>query len=118
MDERLQKNIDLLEQARQTGLYALLTAQLQKDFERANVAVAFSSDLPPEKLFASLHEHVYRLIMERFPDYLNVLYVVDVPERSFREIPLTDVVEVAAEVSFLILQREWQKVLMKQRYSP
>lgn len=117
MDERLQKNIDLLEQARETGLYPQLTAQLRKDFEMANVAVAFSSDDPPEKLFASLHENIYRLIMERFPDYLNVLYVVDVPERSFREIPLTDVVEVAGEVSYLILQREWQKVLMKQRYS-
>jgi hypothetical protein len=44
--------------------------------------------------------------------------VVDVPERSFREIPLTDAVEVAAEVSFLILQREWQKVLSKQKYNP
>jgi hypothetical protein len=117
MEEKIQKNFDLLQQVRQKGLYDLLIGQLQKDFDRANIAVPFSSALSPEQLFARLHENIYRLIMERFSDYLNVLYVVDVPERSFREIPLTDAVEVAAEVSFLILQREWQKVLSKQRYS-
>jgi hypothetical protein len=51
--------------------------------------------------------------MERFADYLNVLYVVDVPEQAFKQIELTDVVEVAREVCLLILEREWQKIQLK-----
>ena len=72
--------------------------------------------MAPEELRAILHEKIYYLIMERFADYLNLLYVVDVPEKAFKEIQVTDVVEVAEQVSFLILKRELQKVWLKERY--
>lgn len=105
-----------MQEALARGLYEPLVAQLQKDFERANAALSISTDILPEALSRLLHEKVYVLIMERFSVYLNVLYVVDVPEKSFKEIPLTDAVDLAATMSYLILKREWQKVLMKSSY--
>jgi hypothetical protein len=106
----------ILIEAGKKGLYKPLILQLQKDFDRANVSASFSDKLCAEELFSTLHEKIYQLIMERFSDYLTVLYVVDVPERDFKKIILTNVVEVAREVSLLILKREWQKVQMKQNH--
>jgi hypothetical protein len=105
----------ILQDAAKQGLYEHLVQQLQKDFDRANVRLKFSLKPSPDTLFAALHEKMYQLIMERFADYLNVLYVVDVPEREFKNVRTSHVVEVSKEVSLLILQREWQKVLMKHK---
>lgn len=108
---------DLLQNALEVRLYQKLVAQLEKDFGLANVDVDIPLGILPEDLKTMLHEKVYFLIMERFPDYLNLLYIVDVPEKSFKEIQVTDAVEVAEQVSFLILKREMQKVWLKERYS-
>ncbi len=107
----------LLENAMEIRLYRKLVTQLEKDFGMANVPVDFSLDVAPEDLRTTLHEKIYFLIMEKFTDYINLLYVIDVPEKSFKEIQVTDVVEVAEQVSFLILKRELQKVWLKERYS-
>ncbi len=106
----------LLNDAIKSRLYQKLVVQLDKDFGLANVPIDFQVEMAPDELRAILHEKVYYLIMERFADYLNLLYVVDVPEKAFKEIQVTDVVEVAEQVSFLILKRELQKVWLKERY--
>jgi hypothetical protein len=104
---------ELLEEAISANLYNQLIAQLIKDFDLANVAVDFSLDVTAHDLRSTLHEKIYFLILERFSDYLNLLYVIDVPERAFKDIKVTDVVEIAEQVSFLILKRELQKVNYK-----
>jgi len=108
---------DLLLNAQENRLYSKLVAQLVKDFGLANIDVDITVDTPSDELKGMLHEKVYRLIMERFSEYLNLLYIVDVPEKAFKQIQVTDVVEVAEQVSFLILKREMQKVLLKAKYS-
>lgn len=113
MEQHRQKSMAILEEASQKGLYPNLVAQLQKDFDRANIGAKFNPDLGPGALSVFLHEKMYVLILERFANYLNLLYIVDVPERAFRELPLTDVVDAAGQMAYLILVREWQKVLMK-----
>ena len=113
MEESRQKSLILLGEATQKGLYPELLAQLQKDFERANIGVDFSTGKGPEALVAFLHEKIYFLVMERFKDYLSLLYIVDVPERAFKALPLTDVVDAAGDMVYLILQREWQKVQLR-----
>jgi hypothetical protein len=112
----------LLQNAKEKQLYEKLVLQLEKDFGLANVPIDFTVngkviEVGIEVLKALLHEKIYFLIMEKFSDYLNLLYVVDVPEKSFKEIRVTDVVEVAEQVSFLILKRELQKVWLKEKYS-
>ena len=111
-------NVDeLLKKAKDENLFEKLLLQLLKDFGLANIQIDIVSSVLPEELKNILHEKVYVLLMERFSEYLNLLYIVDVPEKAFKEIHVTDVVEVAEQVSFLILKREMQKVLLKAKYS-
>ena len=111
----------LLSNAKKVGLFENLVAQLLKDFNLANIPIDLemsreSQQISPQELKSVLHEKIYRLIMEKFTDYLNLLYIVDVPEKAFKEIQLTDVVEIAEQVTFLVLKREYQKVWLKAQY--
>ncbi|WP_411030016.1 hypothetical protein [Spongiimicrobium sp. 3-5] len=117
MTTNFQNGIELLHNAVNEQLYHKLVQQVKKDFQLANISIDFSLDLEPHDLATTLREKIYVLIMEKFSDYLNLLYIVDVPEHSFKEIKATDVVEVAEEVSFLILKREWQKIWLKSKYA-
>ena len=110
-------SISLLHNSQTERLYDKLVLQLEKDFLLANIHFELPKSVLPEKLPVLLHEKIYVLLMEKFSDYLNLLYVIDVPEKAFKEIQVTDAVEVAAQVSFLILKRELQKVRLKAKYS-
>ncbi len=117
MQRQFPNSTELLQNAIDVGLYQKLVAQLEKDFQLSNISIDLGLGIRPEDLRTTLHEKIYQLIMEKFAAYLNLLYVVDVPEHSFKEIQVTDVVEVAEQVSFLILKRELQKVWLKEKYS-
>lgn len=110
-------SVALLRYASEEQLYDKLVAQLVKDFGLANSYIDIPIDSLPEEVHKALHERVYVLLMEKFTEYLNLLYVIDVPEKAFREIRSTDTVEIALQVALLILKRELQKVLLKQQYS-
>ena len=98
--------------------YTKLVAQLKKDFALANIDINIASEnIECATLKSILLEKIYYLLLERFTDYLNLLYVIDVPERAFKDVEVTDVVEVAEQVTFLILKRELQKVWLKSKYS-
>ncbi|SHJ57509.1 hypothetical protein [Pseudozobellia thermophila] len=107
----------LLQKAEEASLYEKLVSQIRKDFGLANIYIDLPEGILPKALVGLLREKIYYLIMERFSEYLNLLYVVDIPEREFRKIQVTDVVEVAEQVVFLLLNREMQKVWLKQKYS-
>lgn len=110
-------SLELLETVQKEQLYNELLIQLRKDFELANVPIKLSMDVTPSELKSLLHEKIYFLIVERFHDYLNLLYVVDISEQEVKKIVPSDVVDISAEVSFLLLKREWQKVWYKSKYS-
>lgn len=107
----------LLANAQAENLYGKLVLQVKKDFGLANIPIDLANTVSPGHLRVFMHEKIYFLIMEKFADYLNLLYVVDVPEKSFKQIHVTDAVEVAEQVSLLVLKREFQKVWLKQKYS-
>lgn len=117
LEENYNNSEEVLQQAIKELLYANLVAQLTKDFSLANVPFDVPEDIKNIELQRLLHEKLYLLIMEKFNDYLNLLYVIDVPEKVFKGVKVTDVVEVAEQVSFLILKREFQKVRLKAKYS-
>ncbi|MCK0190623.1 hypothetical protein [Arenibacter sp. F20364] len=106
----------LLKHANDRSLYQALVLQLQKDFVFANVFVDWPEQISPEDLKTLVHEKVYYLIMEKFTDYLNLLYIIDVPEKAVKAIAATDVVEISEQVIFEILKREWQKVWFRNEY--
>lgn len=110
-------SLELLQYAASIALYEKLVTQLKKDFALANITIDLPDGITPEALKTNLKEKIYVLLLERFPEYLNLLYIIDVPEKAFSSIKSTNVVEVAEGVCFLVLKREWQKVWLKQSYS-
>lgn len=108
---------ELVVEANTFGLYKNLIQQLNKDLLYANVDLEFDSEVLPTSLKLILQETVYNLINERFADYLNLLYIIDVPERKVKQLDGSDALKLSDQVTFLILLREWQKVWYKHQYS-
>ncbi|WP_406685082.1 hypothetical protein N1F78_04990 [Seonamhaeicola sp. MEBiC1930] len=107
---------DLIEEADNLNLYKKLIVQLNKDFLLANLDLGFHEDILPSSLKLLLHETVYKLIQEKFTEYLNLLYIIDVSEKAIKSLSGEDTLKLAEEVSFLILRREWQKVWFRNSY--
>lgn len=111
----------LLAYAGELGLRHALLAQVRKDFERASVPLPIAGATPEAEAtdrqwVRGLQESLYRLLMENFDGYLNLMYAADVPEREFRGLQVTDAVDVAGQVVLLLLRREWQKVWIRATY--
>jgi hypothetical protein len=110
----------ILAHARETGSLPSLIAQLRKDYGRAGLDFPFrESQIADEALadlLTTLRDDLYRLLMERFDHYLNLMYAIDLPERAFRQVQPTDAVEVAGQLADLILEREWQKIQFRRRF--
>ncbi|MFC5682368.1 hypothetical protein ACYE2N_11250 [Flavobacterium sp. MAHUQ-51] len=110
-------NADLLfEEAQKEALYLKLVEQLNKDFNLANEGVDFPMSISPDELKIQLHEKIYRLIQYKFAEYLNLLYVIDVSEEEVKKLDGSDLVNLAEDVAFLILKREWQKVWFRNKF--
>ncbi len=116
MEHEVQNSSQLLELSVNQELYESLVLQLQKDFALANNPLNINIDIKSEELIKVLVEKIYFLMMERFQDYLNVLYVIDIPEKEFQHIEITDAVEVSGQMAFLILKREFQKVWFRNKH--
>ena len=108
--------VDLIEEANQLDLYEKLILQLNKDFLLANIDLDFHEEVLPSSLKLILHETVYKLIQEKFIEYLNLLYIIDVSEKQVKALDGNDTLKLSEEVSFLILRREWQKVWYKNKF--
>jgi len=108
---------DLVSNAEESELYTKLIKQVNKDFLLANIGLDFDEAILPSSLKYSLHEVVFKLIQEKFAEYLNLLYIVDVSEEKIRQLDGSDMLKLSEKVTFLILQREWQKVWYRKQYS-
>ncbi|PTM02627.1 MAG: hypothetical protein DA407_15085 [Bacteroidetes bacterium] len=108
---------ELISLANNEDLYSKLIIQLNKDFLLANIDLDFDEAVLPTSLKYMLHETVFRLIQEKFAEYLNLLYIIDVSEDKVRQLNGSDIVLLSEQVTFLILQREWQKVWYRNKYS-
>jgi hypothetical protein len=106
----------LLSEAEKENLYLKLIEQINKDFNLANEPIDFHSSTKPEELKIQLHEKIYRLIQYKFAEYLNLLYIIDVPEDQVKKLDGSDISELAAQVAFLVLKREWMKVWFRNRF--
>ena len=110
------QNTDLLlSQAQKEELYTKLVEQINKDFTLANESVDFEIAISPIDLKLQLHEKIYRLIQHKFAEYLNLLYIIDVPEEQVKKLDGSDLGELSEQMTFLILKREWQKVWFRNR---
>ena len=92
-----------------------LIFQINKDFKLANIDLDFHEEILPTSLKLLLHETIYKLIQEKFADYLNLLYIIDVSEKQIKALDGNDTLKLSEDVSFLILKREWQKVWFRNK---
>lgn len=106
----------LLSEAQKEDLYIKLVEQINKDFTFANENTDFPISIAPIDLKMQLHEKIYRLIQYKFAEYLNLLYIIDVSEEQIKKLDGSDLLELAEQVCFLVLQREWQKVWFRNKY--
>jgi hypothetical protein len=107
---------DLFSEAEKENLYSKLIEQINKDFNLANEGIDFPESTTPDELKVQLHEKIYRLIQYKFAEYLNLLYIIDVPEETIKQLDGSDLVALSEQVSFLILKREWMKVWFRNKY--
>ena len=107
----------LLTEAQNQDLYQKLVEQINKDFNLANEGIDFPMSTKPNELKVQLHEKIYRLIQFKFVEYLNLLYIIDVPEDQIKKLDGSDLVLLSEEVAFLILKREWQKVWFRCKFN-
>ena len=117
MESNFDTSFEILQEAQREMLYGRLVQQVAKDFVLANIDVNISEELEPLQLSDVIREKVYFLLLEKFEQCLNLLYVVDIPEREIKKMRSLDAVDASAEVCFLILKREWQKVWFKHKYN-
>ena len=106
----------ILSEAESQNLYLKLIEQINKDFNLANEGIDLPMTVSAEDLKMQLCEKVYRLIQYKFAEYLNLLYIIDVPEDQIKKLDGSDIVELSNQVAFLILKREWMKVWFRNNY--
>jgi hypothetical protein len=106
----------LITEANERKLYQKLIQQLNKDLLFANINLEFDDQVLPTSLKLILHETIYNLIQEKFMDYLNLLYIIDVSEEKIRQLDGSDALQLSEQVTFLILKREWQKVYYRNNF--
>ncbi|MES2487725.1 MAG: hypothetical protein V4581_17490 [Bacteroidota bacterium] len=106
----------LLSEAQKEQLYTKLVEQINKDFTLANEPVDLPEDASPINLKLGVQDKIFNLINHKFAEYLNLLYIIDVPEKDIKALSGADIADLAEQVAFLILKREWQKVWFRNRY--
>jgi len=117
MREHHVNSILVLRKAQEEDRYTKLIVQLLKDFRLANIPVDFTILTTPEDFKRVVHEKIYYLLMEKGNEYLNLIYVVDVPEKELKKSVDLDPVDLAEKVTFLVLLRELQKVRLKEKFN-
>lgn len=106
----------LISQAEEEHLYFKLVEQVNKDFALSNEPLDAPTTIFPFEFKNLVQEKIYKLILYKFAEYLNLLYIIDVPEEQIKKLDGSDLVELSEHVTFLVLKREWQKVWFRNKY--
>ncbi len=93
-----------------------LILQLNKDFQLCNLRIKYELSLSPSELHKKLDQDVSNLIMNRYDDYLNLLYRIDISERELFELKHRKLDQTSDQIAFLILKRVYQKVWLKRNF--
>jgi hypothetical protein len=109
-------SLELLKSIEVENLYVRLIAQLNKDFQLANVAGSFDLKASPVQLKKELFSLLLHLINNQYDDYLNLLYRIDVPESELAKLKNDNLTVSIEEITYLVLKREYQKVWFKHNF--
>jgi len=103
---------------KEENLYSNRILQTAKDFQLASVVLEEELNISttPEKLVTLIEDAVYAVIQKDTVSYLNLLYIIDVPEKAINQLEPENTEQFAKDVAFLILKRCWLKVWYKAKY--
>ncbi len=100
----------------ENNLYVEVIQQLQKDFELSGLAIELDEFMVPEDLIIVVYQQIHHLLVNNFDGYLQLLYRIDVAEQKI--ITQGNTTEIIAQKStYNVLQREYQKVKLREKYS-
>ncbi len=99
----------LLDEVVDSKLYSQFLVQIQKDINRAGIDYRIKN-IDPLKVFHEIRDLLNEKLQNTFNDYINLLYAVDVSEAKIKNTNLEDSNAIAEYATYLILEREWQKV--------
>ncbi|MBP6334428.1 MAG: hypothetical protein KA444_03070 [Bacteroidia bacterium] len=94
--------------------------QLLKDFSLAGFEVEFSGNelMAYDELKSQITPILWDLFQNHPEQFQNLLYRIDINEKQLMEtLKLIDPLKISGALSDLILQREFQKVIMRRFFS-
>jgi hypothetical protein len=100
----------------ENGLYPDLLSQIKKDFELSGLSISINKNISVDELLLDLYKQIRQLIEINFSGYLQLLYRVDVPENMMQSPEVQYIDEFSKKATFLILNREWEKVYYRANY--
>lgn len=110
------KNVlKLLDQIQKEDLLKRLIQQINKDAQLVGIDLDLNENSSPENLVLNLKILLMDLINNKFSDYVNFLYRIDVSEKQMLELQGLELNILTEKVAILILRKEWQKVWFKSK---
>lgn len=105
----------LLKQIESHDLLGKLIQQIHKDADLAGASFICEQGISAKEFISEVYSFLFQLITTDFGTYLNFLYRVDIPEKALKSITEIEPELIVKEVTYLVLQREWQKVWFRNK---
>jgi len=109
--------LDFEKQLTEINIFEALKLQILKDFNTIGLYPELENTESPESFYKELHRVIQYLVEQRFGDFLNLLYRIDISEQKIKTIIASSEVDVITPITLMVLQREYQKVWLRKKYS-
>ena len=113
----MSKILEILEHVDEKKLYKPFIEQLNRDLLRANIDLGFHPDIPATSLEMVLVKTISELVETDKMQLQNLLYAADVSEEKIASISFVDTQDYSEKVTTLLVDRIWQKVVLRNNYS-
>ncbi len=107
--------LQLLNQIQKDDLLKKLVQQINKDMQLVGIDYILNENSSPQNIVVNLKKVLIDLINNKFSDYVNLLYRIDIPEKQIIELQGLELNILTEKVAILILRKEWQKVWFKNK---
>ncbi|WP_455169873.1 hypothetical protein [Aegicerativicinus sediminis] len=115
--DKLQSLNDLVDKPIDLHFYNQFLNQINKDLVRAGIDIQNLGQFSPKELHEEIQLLIKELLSTDVKKLVALFYLIDIPEKYLQQSLSTDVINPSETISFLILKREWQKVLTRIKYS-
>lgn len=108
-------SLQLLNQIQNEDLLKKIIQQINRDINLVGIDYSMDENSSPINLINNLQNFLKEIMQNRFKDYINIMYRIDISENKLIEIHDSDVDILSQKVTLLVLQKELQKVVFKNK---